>query len=179
MQLCYQGKSCHDLGFTYPQFSPTLFSRVSVLMDYASLDIQALNFSYSTIACCCIYLACCSELALHVSGMKNVFSEMYKIFVVLFVYCVQLLINTHNSNKPYQLSVIISVGLTESDIAPCLDWLSTCWRSLKEVVPELRDDIKELPPGASIRTAFDDAYNLQKHIITLEVFVRYFSIRNL
>lgn len=128
MQLCYQGKSCHELGFTYPQFSPTLFSRVSVLMDYASLDIQALNFSYSTIACCCIYLACCPELALHVSG------------------------------------------LTENDIAPCLDWLTICWRGLKEVMPELRDDIKELPPGANARTAFDDAYNLQKHIITLEVF---------
>lgn len=103
MQLCYQGKSCHELGFTYPQFSPALFSRVSVLMDYASLDIQALNFSYSTIACCCIYLACCSELALHVSG---VYIFYYKCFVhlVFFIFTVKNCSCYYNHNL---LTIII------------------------------------------------------------------------
>lgn len=68
MQLTYQGKARHDLGFLFPQFSATLYTRVAHLLDLSTLDIGSLRFSYSVLAAGALYLACNAQLAVTVSG---------------------------------------------------------------------------------------------------------------
>lgn len=68
MQLCYQDKARHQMGFLYPQFSTTLYDRVTRLLNLVTLDAGSLNYSYSTLATSCVYLAVSPELALSVSG---------------------------------------------------------------------------------------------------------------
>uniref|UniRef100_A0A1B6DWX0 Uncharacterized protein n=1 Tax=Clastoptera arizonana TaxID=38151 RepID=A0A1B6DWX0_9HEMI len=70
MQLCYQGKAKHDLGFLYPQFSPALYDRVTRLLNLATLDAESLNYAYSILATSCVYLVVSPNLALAVSGLS-------------------------------------------------------------------------------------------------------------
>ncbi|XP_054278740.1 G1/S-specific cyclin-E1-like isoform X3 [Macrosteles quadrilineatus] len=71
LQIAYQNQARHDLGFYFPQFSPTLYTRVATLLDFCTLDVGSLRFSYSVLAAAAIYLACSTELAVQVSGLAE------------------------------------------------------------------------------------------------------------
>uniref|UniRef100_A0A1B6J588 Uncharacterized protein n=1 Tax=Homalodisca liturata TaxID=320908 RepID=A0A1B6J588_9HEMI len=127
LQICYNDKARHSLGFMFPQFSPTIFSRVAHLLNLCTLDISSLRFSYSTLAASALYLALSPHLATHVSG------------------------------------------LSDEDLAACVDWMTPFWEVLKEEVPEYTKNYSKLLAGFTKTTMLDDSFNRQKHDISLSL----------
>uniref|UniRef100_A0A1B6LE10 Uncharacterized protein n=1 Tax=Graphocephala atropunctata TaxID=36148 RepID=A0A1B6LE10_9HEMI len=60
-------------------------------------------------------------------------------------------------------------GLSENDLADCIEWMSPFWEVLKEEIPEYNRKYTKLLAGLTKTSMFDDSFNLQKHDISLSL----------